>query len=141
MPVATRWCCGDGVGSACVNPVDFDLLEFLKGLFFLGSFHEMFDLRVGDDSFGLRFFAFQTPEIGGRDLQGIENEAGFLDLDLVAQDEFGDLAKRELDGVDVFESREMNFGRGIILIHAAIVQGDGAALLMVVTKLVIFQRG
>ena len=64
-----------------------------------------------------------------------------FDIDLVAQDEFGDLAKSELDGVHVFENRQMDFGSGVIAIHAAIVKSHGAALLMVVTELVVFQSG
>jgi hypothetical protein len=98
----------------------------------------VFDLRVGDDVFRFGLVEFQTLEIGRRDLQRVENEASFLEIDLVAQDEFGDLAKSELDGVHVFESRQMNFGSGVIAIHAAIVKSHGATLLMVVTELVVF---
>jgi hypothetical protein len=126
-----------GVVGAAVDSVDLFGLEFIKARGFLGSFHGVLDCGVGDDLLGLGLVEFQALEIGRCDLQGVENQAGFLGLDFMAHDEFGYLAKSELDGVHVLENRQMNFRSGIIVVHAAIVESCRAAVLMVVAELVV----
>ena len=129
-----RWL---GIVGAAVDSFDFLDLEFTKVRGFLGSFDGVLDCGVGDDLVGLGLVKLQALEIGRCDLQGVEKQAGFLGIDFVAHDEFGNLAKSELDGVHVLENRQMNFRGGVIVIHAAIVESSRAAVLMVVAELVV----
>src|SRR5439155_18339479 len=102
-------------------------------------------LRVNHDfvfGFGLEVRVLQ---VGGGDLQAVEEEAGGLLFDLAFAQELNDLHDRELDGVGIFEDGEGDTcsypsGAGRIdeelalvpllveEVEAVILQGGGAAL-------------
>lgn len=71
-------------------------------------------------------------QVAAGDLQGIEQESGFLVVDLLGQDEANDLHDGGLDGVAVLEDREER-GAGIAL--AARLNAVGAEIVVAVIAL------
>lgn len=73
-------------------------------------------------------------QVAAGDLQGIEQESGFLVVDLLGQDEANDLHDGGLDGVAVLEDREER-GAGIAL--AARLNAVGAEIVVAVMKVAV----
>jgi hypothetical protein len=96
---------------------------FVLIIFFVFFFFEVFAVpgifaerglvyRFGIDDYsgfddGFEVDAFQVGRCG---LQGIEQQAGGFGIDLSAQNQAHDLHERDLDGVGVFENREIDGG-------------------------------
>ncbi|MFZ1919037.1 MAG: hypothetical protein WAU58_15795 [Terriglobales bacterium] len=92
-----------------MNCVDVVALGFAIGFRFCLRFDSGVDFGAGDDLFGLWLLALEALEIGGGDLQRVENEAGFFVVDSVLKDEFNDLPESELDCVRVFKNGQGEF--------------------------------
>jgi len=107
---------GFGVGRRAVDCVDVVALGFAIGFVFFRCFDCGPHFGVGDDFFGFGLFALDALEIGGSDLQGVENETGFFVVDSVLEDEFDDLPESHLDCMCVFQDRQREFRLRIIAI-------------------------
>ena len=86
-------------------------------------------------------FKFQALEIGGCDLKGVKDESGYLRFEFAAKEEFGDLAESELDGLRILKGGETNFAGGIIAAVGVIGESNVGAMLVVETKLIVFDGG
>jgi hypothetical protein len=80
--------------------------------------------------------AFAGGEVGGGDLEGLEQEAGALEVDVVAGEAGGDVADGLLDGVaagKVFDEEWIVFKDGgdvvgaVLVAHELVVHGAAAA--------------
>ena len=112
-----------------------------------GGFNErrfgerLFDIFEVDDKVRrVRLFGFQLLEIEQRKLDGIEQQAGDFGFDLSLHEQRCDLANGDLDGVSVFEERQILFdgGKGRLGI---VLDGGGTALLMVIAETQIADGG
>jgi hypothetical protein len=94
-----------------------------------------------DDLGGLGFFGLHLLEVAGGDLEGVESEAGVFAVNAAAEQELDDVAEHHLNGVGVLEGREHDAAVGIAVSVEVEFGGGGAVLLMVVTKVFVFDGG
>jgi hypothetical protein len=125
---------------------DFFLIVFLVFEIFPapGIFSErglVYSTGINDDAGFYHGFEIDSAQVRRCSLQGVEEQAGGFRVHLSAEDQAHDLHERDLDGVGVFEHRQVEGGASAA--GAVGIEDDAGFLptFMKVTKVIAFQRG
>jgi len=96
-------------------------------------------LYIHSTLLGLRPFEFHALEIGGCDLEGVEEEAGGFPFESLLHHHLHNLADDGLNGVGIFKKRQINFTERIILL--VVTRNHKGTFLVVETEILVTESG